>query len=50
MTTFAGSDEGMVLPVSDVYSYPEDDAVEDPLLGQHLAHFGIDFSSLKKVM
>jgi hypothetical protein len=32
-----------------VYSYVEDDTVEDPLLAQHLAHFGIDFSSLKKV-
>ncbi|TXG67169.1 hypothetical protein EZV62_008444 [Acer yangbiense] len=33
---------------SDVFSYPEDDAVLDPLLAQHLAFFGIDFSSLKK--
>lgn len=32
-----------------MYSYVEDDTVEDPLLAQHLAHFGIDFSSLKKV-
>lgn len=36
------------LSATDVYSYPEDDAVEDPLLAQHLAHFGIDFSSLQK--
>lgn len=34
---------------SDVFSYPEDDSVEDPLLAQHLSHFGIDFSSLQKV-
>lgn len=33
----------------DVYSYPEDEAVEDPFLAQHLSFFGIDFSSLKKV-
>lgn len=33
---------------ADVFSYPEDDSVEDPLLAQHLAHFGIDFSSLQK--
>ncbi|XP_044473873.1 ubiquitin carboxyl-terminal hydrolase 14-like isoform X2 [Mangifera indica] len=33
---------------SDVFSYPEDDSVLDPLLAQHLAFFGIDFSSLKK--
>ncbi|MCO5567197.1 hypothetical protein L7F22_020885 [Adiantum nelumboides] len=36
------------LEVADVYSYIEDDTVEDPWLAQHLAHFGIDFSSLKK--
>ncbi|KAG0563124.1 hypothetical protein KC19_8G006500 [Ceratodon purpureus] len=33
---------------ADVYSYAEDDTVEDPLLADHLAHFGIDFSSLRK--
>lgn len=33
---------------ADVFSYPEDDSVEDPLLAQHLSHFGIDFSSLQK--
>eukprot|EP00850_Spirogloea_muscicola_P004468 SM000019S05012 [mRNA] locus=s19:437352:442456:- [translate_table: standard] len=36
------------LDAADVCSYPEDDAVVDPLLAQHLAHFGIDFSSLEK--
>lgn len=36
------------LEAADVYSYIEDDTVEDPWLAQHLAHFGIDFSSLKK--
>ncbi|KAF7836785.1 ubiquitin carboxyl-terminal hydrolase 14 [Senna tora] len=34
--------------LSDVFSYPEDDSVLDPLLAQHLAFFGIDFSSLQK--
>ncbi|KAL0301128.1 UNVERIFIED_CONTAM: Ubiquitin carboxyl-terminal hydrolase 14 [Sesamum radiatum] len=33
---------------SDVYSYDEDASVIDPLLAQHLQHFGIDFSSLQK--
>ncbi|XP_009616171.1 ubiquitin carboxyl-terminal hydrolase 14-like isoform X1 [Nicotiana tomentosiformis] len=33
---------------ADVFSYPEDESVVDPLLAQHLAHFGIDFSSLQK--
>lgn len=33
---------------ADVFSYPEDESVEDPLLAEHLAHFGIDFSSLQK--
>ncbi|KAF2614461.1 hypothetical protein F2Q70_00010217 [Brassica cretica] len=32
----------------DVYSYPEDDSVLDPHLAQHLAHFGIDFSTMQK--
>ncbi|KAJ4756079.1 Ubiquitinyl hydrolase 1 [Rhynchospora pubera] len=36
------------LESADVFSYPEDDSVEDPLLAQHLSHFGIDFSSLQK--
>jgi len=34
---------------TDVYSYPEDDMVIDPLLADHLAHFGIDIMSMKKV-
>ncbi|GAU28743.1 hypothetical protein TSUD_372520 [Trifolium subterraneum] len=34
--------------LSDVYSYPEDNSVLDPQLAQHLAFFGIDFSSLQK--
>jgi len=33
----------------DVYSYDEDDMVEDPSLVKHLAHFGIDVKSLEKV-
>lgn len=33
---------------ADVFSYPEDESVMDPLLAQHLAFFGIDFSSLQK--
>ncbi|CAK9160179.1 unnamed protein product [Ilex paraguariensis] len=33
---------------ADVFSYPEDESVVDPLLAQHLAFFGIDFSSLQK--
>ncbi|PON86677.1 Ubiquitinyl hydrolase [Trema orientale] len=33
---------------ADVFSYPEDESVLDPLLAQHLAFFGIDFSSLQK--
>ena len=32
----------------DVYSYDEDDAVEDPLLGEHLAYFGINIMRLEK--
>eukprot|EP00252_Welwitschia_mirabilis_P020737 TRINITY_DN5140_c0_g2_i1.p1 TRINITY_DN5140_c0_g2~~TRINITY_DN5140_c0_g2_i1.p1 ORF type:complete len:813 (-),score=191.31 TRINITY_DN5140_c0_g2_i1:262-2700(-) len=36
------------LETADVYSYPEDDTVTDPLLAEHLSFFGIDFSSLKK--
>ncbi|KAL0816210.1 hypothetical protein Bca101_072654 [Brassica carinata] len=35
------------LESADVYSYPEDDSVLDPLLAQHLAHFGIDLSLQK---
>ncbi|GJW65605.1 glucose-1-phosphate adenylyltransferase large subunit, chloroplastic/amyloplastic-like protein [Tanacetum coccineum] len=33
---------------SDVFSYPEDESVTDPFLADHLAFFGIDFSSLQK--
>ncbi|CAL9150454.1 unnamed protein product [Musa hybrid cultivar] len=33
---------------ADVFSYPEDVTVEDPLLAEHLEFFGIDFSSLQK--
>ncbi|CAL5200801.1 unnamed protein product [Lathyrus oleraceus] len=36
------------LEAADVFSYPEDENVLDPLLAQHLAFFGIDFSSLQK--
>ncbi|GLT77243.1 hypothetical protein SLA2020_488480 [Shorea laevis] len=36
------------LEAADVFSYPEDDGVEDPLLAQHLQFFGIDFTSLQK--
>jgi len=34
---------------ADVYSYPEDDMVLDPLLHQHLAHFGINIAEMTKV-
>ncbi|KAE8667031.1 Ubiquitin carboxyl-terminal hydrolase 14 [Hibiscus syriacus] len=36
------------LEAADVFSYPEDDSVIDPNLAEHLAYFGIDFSSLQK--
>ncbi|KAL9660412.1 hypothetical protein QQ045_025226 [Rhodiola kirilowii] len=36
------------LEAADVFSYPEDESILDPNLAQHLAFFGIDFSSLKK--
>ncbi|KAL4201858.1 hypothetical protein AMTRI_Chr02g260840 [Amborella trichopoda] len=36
------------LETADVFSYPEDESVEDPLLAQHLSFFGIDFPSLRK--
>ena len=32
----------------DVYSYDEDDMVQDPSLPLHLAHFGIDIMVMKK--
>ena len=31
-----------------MYSYAEDDMVIDPLLSQHLAHFGIDIMKMKQ--
>lgn len=34
---------------ADVFSYDEDNMVEDPKLSQHLAHFGIDITSMTKV-
>jgi len=36
--------------ISDVFSYDEDDMVEDPYLAQHLAHFGINVAALEKVL
>lgn len=33
----------------DVFSYAEDDMVEDPNLVAHLAHFGIKTSQMEKV-
>ena len=33
----------------DVYSYDEDDMVEDPKLSKHLQHFGINITQLEKV-
>lgn len=33
---------------SDVYSYAEDDMVEDPELAKHLAHFGINITEMQK--
>lgn len=33
----------------DVYSYDEDDMVEDPKLKEHLLHFGINVAVLEKV-
>lgn len=33
---------------ADVFSYAEDDMVEDPLLAKHLAHFGINITALEK--
>lgn len=34
--------------VSDIFSYDEDDMVEDPLIKQHLKHFGIDMDAMSK--
>lgn len=33
---------------ADVFSYDEDDMVEDPHLAQHLAHFGINIAQMEK--
>ncbi|XP_012943911.1 ubiquitin carboxyl-terminal hydrolase 5 [Aplysia californica] len=33
---------------ADVFSYEEDDMVEDPYLAKHLAHFGINMAALEK--
>lgn len=33
----------------DVYSYVEDEMVDDPLLATHLAHFGINMINMEKV-
>lgn len=35
---------------ADVYSYDEDDMVEDPNLAKHLEHFGINMMSMTKVI
>lgn len=34
---------------ADVFSYDEDDMVEDPNLAVHLAHFGINITQMEKV-
>ena len=34
---------------ADVFSYDEDDMVEDPLLADHLAHWGINITAMTKV-
>ncbi|VDK20723.1 unnamed protein product [Taenia asiatica] len=40
---------GTITPNSaEVFSYAEDDMVTDPLLAQHLAHFGIDMQRQRK--
>ncbi|VDM35633.1 unnamed protein product [Hydatigera taeniaeformis] len=40
---------GTITPNSaEVFSYAEDDMVTDPLLAQHLAHFGIDMQCQRK--
>ena len=33
-----------------MFSYDEDDMVEDPNLAQHLAHFGINITQMEKVL
>ena len=32
-----------------MFSYDEDDMVEDPYLAKHLAHFGINITQMEKV-
>ena len=39
----------ILLFLKDVFSYDEDDMVEDPNLAQHLAHFGINITQMEKV-
>eukprot|EP01113_Clastostelium_recurvatum_P024319 TRINITY_DN2903_c0_g1_i1.p1 TRINITY_DN2903_c0_g1~~TRINITY_DN2903_c0_g1_i1.p1 ORF type:complete len:823 (+),score=301.92 TRINITY_DN2903_c0_g1_i1:23-2470(+) len=41
---------GTITPegTADVYSYPEDNMVNDPLLEKHLAHFGIMLAQMRK--
>ena len=39
----------MCVCVVDVFSYDEDDMVEDPNLKKHLEHFGINISAMEKV-
>ena len=34
----------------DVYSYDEDDMVEDCKIKEHLAHFGINIKNMEKVI
>ena len=36
-------------PYTDVFSYDEDNMVEDSNLAQHLAHFGINVALMTKV-
>ena len=42
---------GTITPqgTADVYSYAEDIMVDDPLLRQHLTHFGINMMEMEKV-
>ena len=39
----------ILLFLEDVFSYDEDDMVEDPNLAKHLAHFGINITQMEKV-
>lgn len=39
----------LVLLNTDVFSYDEDDMVEDPYLAKHLAHWGINIAAMQKV-